>query len=68
MRKLSDKPYGICQKDLLSVIKLHYSCCGIKGCKKFILRLHSCSGESVQKRRLSCIGIPHNSSGLQSSL
>ena len=60
MRQLPDKAYRICQKNLLPTWQLPASCRRIKSCKKLILLQHTGSGQCVEKRGLSGIGITDN--------
>ena len=65
MWKFSDKSYGIRKKKLLPVIQCQKTCSGVQRGKKLILRKHRRTGQCIQKRGFSSVGVTHNSRSLQ---
>jgi len=65
--KLPDKSYSIRKKKLLSVIQCQKTCGRIQRGKKLILRKHRRTGQCIQKRGFSRIGVADNSRSLQIS-
>ena len=65
MRQFADKSYCICQKNLLPVLQLQYTCRWIQRGKKLIFCQDTGSGQCIQQGRLPGIRIAYDCGSLK---